>query len=132
MPKDSAVPLEELIVKCPECRHKALKTEVFAEEAFGYRCRNKKCPEFDKRFIFIINEDMGKVTQKIKDIEALEKDSDLLNRFKKTLCAQAVREYLGMKSDQLLMVEIHLLEEELLIRLSKGKPLIHVDLTPTT
>jgi hypothetical protein len=75
---------------------------------------------------------MGKVSQKIKDIQALSNNGDLLRRFKKTLCAQAIREYLGMEVDNLLVVEINLLEDEVMNRLSKATPLVRCDLTKKT
>lgn len=45
--------------------------------------------------------------------------TELVNRFKQVVCAQAVREYLAAKEDTLLTMEVKLAAEEIVARMSR-------------
>jgi hypothetical protein len=62
---------------------------------------------------------MGKVTETLEKIGGMN-HKDLINRFKHIVRAQGVREYLGLKEDLNLVVEIRLIEEEILQRITFG------------
>lgn len=66
---------------------------------------------------------MGAVSQKIKDIKDLKKSGEIVARFRKTVSAHAIREYLGMKEDPLLKIEINLLSEEICNRIDASNPI---------
>ena len=62
---------------------------------------------------------MGKVTKLIKKIRE-SSHIELFNRFKHIVRAQAVREYLNMKEDLELTIEINLSGEEMINRMARG------------
>ena len=62
---------------------------------------------------------MGKVTEILEKIEGMN-HKDLISRFKHIVRAQGVREYLGLKEDLNLTVEINLIGEEVLQRMVSG------------
>jgi len=71
---------------------------------------------------------MGKIQNKINEIKSIEKSENLVKRFKKTVAAQAIREYLGMKVENILVFEVKALEEEIILRLGKLSPIFRIDI----
>ena len=62
---------------------------------------------------------MGKVISIIKNLREMG-NHHLLERFKKIARAQAVREYLAAREDVVLNLEVNLVSEEIIDRMSKG------------